>query len=62
MRDLPVIIISVPFVVIYTLLMLVAIPILGVLSIVGGIAFAIHVVLLTIYEAIVVGPEKPGDI
>jgi hypothetical protein len=62
MRDIPIIIISVPFLVIYALLILIAVPIFGILSIVGGIALAIHAVVLLIYEAIVVGPEKPGDI
>ena len=62
MRDIPIIIISVPFLIIYTLLILIAVPIFGILSIVGGIALAIHALVLLIYEDLVVGPEKPGDI
>jgi len=62
MRDIPVIILSLPFLVVYALLLLIAIPIIGILSIVGGLLLVIHIVVLSIYEAIVVGPEKPGDI
>ena len=62
MRDIPVIILSLPFLVVYALLLLIAIPIIGILSIVGGLLLVIHIAVLSIYEAIVVGPEKPGDI